>query len=144
MLPDRAHDTAPVLHDAPTAPAERGEHVFAVLANQARSRTTIELWTTAIGSGTTAVALWWQHPGLSWIAAAFTSIASYAVWGLIDRVDPERLELAASRAGAHDGVPAFVSRTFSVVSVAAVGCGTVTAVWTIFAFMRFMIGHWTF
>src|SRR4051794_9413390 len=70
---------------------EREENVFAVLARQARGRTTSELRTTAVGCAVNATLLLVYHPSLSWIAAAFGAASAYGVWGLADRLGSDEL-----------------------------------------------------
>lgn len=71
------------------------ENVFTVLAAQARSRSRAGLWTTTVGAVLNAGFIFWQHPTLSWLAAACVAAAAYGGWGLIDRsiaAQSERLD----------------------------------------------------
>ena len=70
---------------APTTGTEPDESVHTVLAAQARSHTTGELWRTVVGSATNAVLLWTQFPSFHWLAAAFAAVTAYGCWGLADR-----------------------------------------------------------
>lgn len=62
-----------------------GETLHAVLASQARDRTTLELWAGAVIGGANAALIWTRFPSLHWLAAGFAAAASYGAWGLIDR-----------------------------------------------------------
>jgi hypothetical protein len=115
---------------------ESDEHVFAVLATNARSRSVAQLVTTLIGSSWAAVTIWLQHPAFSWLASALLVVALYASWGILDRMDPARSD--ASETGVRD--PALL-RGFRDLTA---GAGVVSALWTVFAFMRFALGHWVF
>lgn len=92
--------TTPVdatIDDAP----EEGKTVFAVLANQARERSTSELRTTALGCAVNAGLLFVYHPKLSWLAWAFVAASSYGIWGLADRVASNLKHDRESRIGAR-------------------------------------------
>ena len=65
--------------------AEASETLHAVLATQARGRTTIELWTGATVGVANATFVWLRFPGLHWLAAGLAATACYGAWGLIDR-----------------------------------------------------------
>lgn len=65
--------------------AEPEETLHTVIADQARSRSPGELWTTAIGGGVNAMLIWSQFPALHWLAAGFAGVAAYGAWGLLDR-----------------------------------------------------------
>ena len=69
---------------------EERNTIFAVLANQARGRTTSELRTTALGFAVNASLILWYHPTLSWLGAAFGAMSAYGVWGLADRLLAEQ------------------------------------------------------
>jgi hypothetical protein len=71
---------------------EPTESLNAVIADQARTRSAGELWTTAAGGGVNALILSLQFPSLHWLAAGFAGVAAYGIWGLIDR-SIEALEL---------------------------------------------------
>jgi hypothetical protein len=66
----------------PTLPEET---LHAVIADQARSRSSGELWTSAVGGGVNALLVWTQFPSLHWLAAGFGGMAAYGAWGLLDR-----------------------------------------------------------
>ena len=71
--------------DATRSVAHDDETLHTVIANQARTRSAGELWTTAVGGGVNALLVWLQVPSLHWLAAGFAGVAAYGTWGLIDR-----------------------------------------------------------
>jgi hypothetical protein len=71
-------------------PADDDAGVNVVIAEHARQRPTSELWTTAIGGAMNAILLVTQFPSLSWLASAFTAVAAYGSWGLLDRFHSSR------------------------------------------------------
>jgi hypothetical protein len=112
------------------------ENLFAVLAANARGRSMAQLATTLIGSGWAAGAIWWQHPPLSWLGSALLSVALYATWGILDRMDPSRSD--ASATGVADAALVRGLRDLTA------GAGVVAAIWTVGSFMHFALGHWVF
>ncbi|HEY4130544.1 MAG TPA: hypothetical protein VGM50_07990, partial [Gemmatimonadaceae bacterium] len=65
--------------------ADETESLHTVIADQARGRSTGELWTSAVGGGMNALLVWFQFPSLHWLAAGFAGVAAYGAWGLLDR-----------------------------------------------------------
>jgi hypothetical protein len=109
-------------------------NVFDVLSEQARTRTTSQLWTTAVGGSVSAGLLWWQHPSLSWLAAGFAATAAYGVWGLLDRA----AEMAMDGAGSDQGTTARLTGLRHLVALAGVGA----ALWAVLGFMAAALGNW--
>jgi hypothetical protein len=65
--------------------ADEIESLHTVIADQARGRSTGELWTSAVGGGTNALLVGFQFPSLHWLATGFAGVAAYGAWGLLDR-----------------------------------------------------------
>src|ERR1700749_3659127 len=59
--------------------------VNAVLATQARERTTLELFAGLFVGATNAALIWMRFPSLHFLAAGFAARTGYALWGLADR-----------------------------------------------------------
>jgi hypothetical protein len=108
------------------------ENVFQILGRQARTRTLPQLWTTTIG-GLLGL-LWWEHPGLSWLAAACAATAAYGVWGLLDRA-------AHTRIGVAEPCRDMVEQLIGLRNFIAV-LGTGAALWAVLSFMAAALGNW--
>ena len=87
-------------HSNTPAP-ERPDTLPTVIAEQARGRSPMELWTTAVGGGVNAILLLAQFPALAWLGAGFSAAACYGVWGLLDRKLTEIRQLSSRNRGAE-------------------------------------------
>jgi hypothetical protein len=110
------------------------ENVFQVLAQQARTRTTQELRVTTLGGLINAGLLWWQHPGLSWLAAGFAATAAYGLWGLLDRETQARTKVAERDRGKTEQLTGLRD----LATLLGVGA----ALWALFGFMAATLGNW--
>jgi hypothetical protein len=124
----------PEPQDASAVVTPSGDTIFSVLAAQARRRSAGELRTTAIGCGVNAGLLLWQHPNLSWLAAALAAASAYGLWGLMDR----RMLAEESKETPHAGSIRFLRLFQAVVA----GVGSSAAAWAVFQFMAAALGGW--
>ena len=62
------------------------ESLFVILARNARERSPMELWTTAVGGIVNTAFVWWRFPALHWLAAGFGAVAAYGIGGLCERL----------------------------------------------------------
>jgi hypothetical protein len=131
-----AHTVSPVAVSVSEAlPADQDDgNVFHVLSEQARTRTTSQLWATTVGGLVSAGLLWWQHPSLSWLAAGFAATAAYGVWGLLDRAAHTRMR----GAGTDQGATAPLTGLRNLAALAGVGA----ALWAVLDFMAAALGNW--
>jgi len=114
--------------------SEQDETLFAVLARQARARSSAELWTTAVGGAVNATLLGLLVPGLSWLATAFLCVAAYGAWGLTDR---SASDIMPGTAHEHDRLA-----QRRVVRGVFAGIGVASAAWTMLAFMASALSGW--
>jgi len=73
------------------------ESLLVTLARNARERSPMELWTTAVGGAVNAAFIWWRFPALNWLAAGFGAVAAYGIGGLCERLLAARTSDEASR-----------------------------------------------
>jgi hypothetical protein len=114
--------------------SEQDETLFAVLARQARGRSSAELWMTAVGGAVNATLLALLVPGLSWLATAFLCVAAYGAWGLADRSASDIMPGAAHE---QDRL-----RHRRVLRGVFASVGVASAVWTMLAFMASALSGW--
>ncbi|HEY6827444.1 MAG TPA: hypothetical protein VI259_11345 [Gemmatimonadaceae bacterium] len=109
------------------------ESLFVILARNARERSPMELWTTAVGGAMNTAFVWWQFPALRWVAAGFAAVAAYGIGGLSER-------LLATRGADHGG--GWRNKALIVVrSVALVG-GLAAAAGAVLGFMAAALHGW--
>jgi hypothetical protein len=109
------------------------ESLFVILARQARERSPVELWTTAVGGAVNTAFIWWQFPALHWLAAGFGAVAAYGIGGLSERL------LAAD---ANDQKPGWRGKTLVVVRSIALAGGLTAAAGAMLGFMAAALGGW--
>jgi hypothetical protein len=110
------------------------ESLFVILARNARERSPMELWTTAIGGIVNTAFIWWRFPALHWLAAGFGAVAAYGIGGLCERLLAAR---SASEAGSRWHDRALVALR----SIAVVG-GTSAAALAVLGFMAAALKGW--
>ena len=109
------------------------ESLFVILARNARERSPMELWTTAVGGAVNTAFIWWQFPALRWLAAGFAAVAAYGIGGLSERL----LAVRADDSNAGWRGKALVA----VRSIALVG-GLAAAAGAVLGFMAAALGGW--
>jgi hypothetical protein len=110
------------------------ESLFVILARNARGRSPMELWTTAVGGVINTAFIWWRVPALHWLAAGFGAVAAYGIGGLCERL------LAAQTTGdtaSRWRTPVLVT----IRSIAVVG-GASAAALAVLGFMAAALGGW--
>jgi hypothetical protein len=110
------------------------ESLFVILARNARDRSPVELWTTALGGIVNTAFIWWRFPALHWVAAGFGAVAAYGIGGLCERLLAAR---TSDDASARWRKPTLVT----VRSIAVVG-GLGAAALAVFGFMAASLGGW--
>ncbi len=108
--------------------------VFELLANQARDRNPVGLWTTAIGGVMNTSLLWWRYPSLHWLAAGFAAVAAYGIWGLADR--------AAARIGQSNDRFDWRLNALAIVRLTAIPAGILAALAAAGGFMAAALANW--
>jgi len=108
------------------------ESLFVILARNARERSPMELWTTAVGGIVNTAFIWYRFPTLHWVAAGFGAVAAYGIGGLC-----ERLLAARASDDARWRKPLLVS----VRTIAVVG-GLAAAALAVYGFMAAALGGW--
>ncbi|HEX3868215.1 MAG TPA: hypothetical protein VHV78_15735 [Gemmatimonadaceae bacterium] len=116
--------------DAPDADGS----IFSLLARQARTRGTSDLWITAAGGAMNAALVWYQYPKLHWLAAGFAAVAAYGVWGVADRALAHRRD-----ENAGDGI---VNWMLIGTRSLAIPVGLIAALGAAGAFMAAALGGW--
>lgn len=109
------------------------ESLFVILARNARERSPMELWTTAVGGAVNTAFIWWQFPGLHWLAAGFGAVAAYGIGGLSERL------LATN---ANDQQRGWRDKALIAVRSVALAGGLVAAVGAVLGFMAAALGGW--
>lgn len=110
------------------------ESLFVTLARNARDRSPIELWTTALGGIANTGFIWWRFPALHWVAAGFGAVAAYGIGGLCERLLAAR---ASDEASAKWRKPLLLTGR----SIAVVG-GLGAAAFAVLGFMAAALGGW--
>jgi hypothetical protein len=110
------------------------ESLFVILARNARDRSPVELWTTALGGIVNTAFIWWRFPALHWVAAGFGAVAAYGIGGLCER-------LLAARTSDDTSVRWRRPVLVTVRSIAVVG-GLGAAALAVFGFMAAALGGW--
>lgn len=114
--------------------AANDESLFVILARNARERSPMELWTTAVGGAVNTAFIWWRLPGVHWLAAGFGAVAAYGIGGLCERLLATR---ESDDASARWRRPLLLT----VRSIALVG-GLGAAALAVFGFMAAALGGW--
>jgi hypothetical protein len=109
------------------------ESLFVILARNARERSPMELWTTAVGGAVNTVFIWWQFPALRWVAAGFAAVAAYGIGGLSERL------LATQNSDVHSG---WRSKALVVVRSVALAGGIAAAAGAVLGFMAAALHGW--
>jgi hypothetical protein len=109
------------------------ESLFVILARNARERSPTELWTTAVGGAVNTTFIWWQFPGLRWLAAGFAAVAAYGIGGLSER-------LLAARARDRDA--GWRGKALVAIRSAALVGGLGAAIGAVLGFMAAALGGW--
>lgn len=109
------------------------ESLFVILARNARERSPMELWTTAVGGAVNTAFIWWQFPALHWLAAGFGAVAAYGIGGLSER-------LLATRASDQEG--GWRAKVLVAVRAVALVGGVAAAAFAVFRFMAAALGGW--
>jgi hypothetical protein len=109
------------------------ESLFVILARNARERSPMELWTTAVGGVVNTAFIWWQFPALRWVAAGFAAVAAYGIGGLSER-------LLAARAGDEDA--GWREKALVAVRTIALAGGIAAAAGAVLGFMAAALGGW--
>jgi hypothetical protein len=109
------------------------ESLFVILARNARERSPMELWTTAVGGVVNTAFIWWQFPSLRWVAAGFAAVAAYGIGGLSER-------LLAARA--HDQDAGWRGKALVAVRTIALAGGIAAAAGAVLGFMAAALGGW--
>jgi hypothetical protein len=110
------------------------ESLFVILARNARDRSPVELWTTALGGIVNTAFIWWRFPALHWVAAGFGAVAAYGIGGLCER-------LLAARTNDDSSARWRKPLLVTVRSIAVVG-GLGAAALAVFGFMAAALGGW--
>jgi hypothetical protein len=110
------------------------ESLFVILARNARERSPMELWTTAVGGVVNTAFIWWQFPALHWLAAGFGAVAAYGIGGLSER-------LLAARSSEQRPSRWRDAALVTVRSLALAG-GLTAAVAAVLGFMAAALGGW--
>jgi hypothetical protein len=109
------------------------ESLFVILARNARERSPMELWTTAVGGVVNTAFIWWQFPALRWLAAGFAAVAAYGIGGLSER-------LLATRAA--DQERNWRGKALVVVRSIALAGGLAAAAGAVLGFMAAALSGW--
>jgi hypothetical protein len=110
------------------------ESLFVILARNARERSPMELWTTAVGGIVNTAFIWWRFPALHWLAAGFGAVAAYGIGGLCERL------LAARRAD-DESSRLRKPLLLTIRSIALAG-GLGAAALAVLGFMAAALGGW--
>src|SRR5580765_4469372 len=110
------------------------ESLLVTLARNARERSPMELWTTAVGGAVNTVFIWWRMPALHWLAAGFGAVAAYGIGGLCER-------LLAARPS-DDGSARWKKPLLVTVRTIAVAGGLGAAAFAVLVFMAAALKGW--
>ncbi len=109
------------------------ESLFVILARNARGRSPMELWTTAVGGAVNTAFIWWQFPSLRWVAAGCAAVAAYGIGGLSER-------LLATRGG--DQYAGWRGKALVAVRSIALAGGLAAATGAVLGFMAAALHGW--